>query len=184
MSCQPRAGRLVGLDEQPAMLAAYAEGADRLGIDHDEIPGRWPAAATDTQIADVVVCHHVLYNVADLAPFIAALHAHARRRVVIEITDRHPQASLNTLWAHFHDIERPDGPRAEDAIAVLDELGLPVQIERFTRTDRLAGNRATHIRFARRRLCLPPDRIPEIARLLAEQTIAPTEFVTLWWDQA
>jgi hypothetical protein len=34
--------------------------------------GRWPDIAPQAPTADVVLCHHVLYNVADIAPFAAA----------------------------------------------------------------------------------------------------------------
>ena len=31
--------------------------------------GTWPTVAEPPPVADVVVCHHVAYNVSDLAPF-------------------------------------------------------------------------------------------------------------------
>jgi hypothetical protein len=47
--------------------------------------------------------------------------------VVVEITGRHPQAWMNDLWLRFHGIVRPEGPRAEDAVAALKELGVPLE---------------------------------------------------------
>ena len=38
--------------------------------------------------------------------------------------ERHPLEWMRDLWLHFHDLERPDGPTAEDARGVLAELGL------------------------------------------------------------
>jgi hypothetical protein len=49
--------------------------------------------------------------------------------VVVEITGRHPQAWMNDLWLRFHGIVRPEGPRAEDAVAALEELGVPLERE-------------------------------------------------------
>jgi hypothetical protein len=142
--------------------------------------------------ADVVVCHHVLYNVADLAPFVAALTSHARRRVVAELTERHPLAGLRPLWQRFHGLDRPDGPGAGDAAAALGALGLAV-----TRQDRESADRFGHddfdelVAFTRRRLCLPASRDPEVARALLEQGTRqvdgvwvsgqPRRVVTLSW---
>ena len=62
----------------------------------------------------------MLYNVANLEPFARSLAAVARGRVVFELTERHPLHWMNDLWLRFHDLERPDGPTAEDALDALD----------------------------------------------------------------
>ena len=63
--------------------------------------------ASAAPIADVVVCHHVVYNVADIVPFLTALATHARLAVVLELTSRHPQVAWSDAWRHFWGIERP-----------------------------------------------------------------------------
>src|ERR671927_27146 len=75
-----------------------------------QVRGNWPDVAEQTDDADVVVCHHVFYNVPDLVPFAQALTRHARRRVVVELTDQHPLVATRDLWLHFHGIDRPSGP--------------------------------------------------------------------------
>ena len=57
-----------------------------------------------------------LYGVADLAAFVLALDAHAHRRVILELTQRHPLAAMAPLWRYFWDLERPEGPTAADAV--------------------------------------------------------------------
>src|SRR5438067_1792139 len=81
------------------------------------ILGRWPEVAPQAGRASVVVCGHVLYNVADLMPFLSALNDAAERRVVVEITRSHPRnrALERELWRHFWNLERPQGPTLEDA---------------------------------------------------------------------
>ena len=119
----PPAAAVTAVDQSAGMLATFAELAEKRGIGHREVEGLWPDVAGDVAPADVVVCHHVLYNVGDIVPFVAALTAHARRRVVVEITARHPQAGLNELWERFHGNVRPTRPTADDAAAVLRDLG-------------------------------------------------------------
>ena len=82
---------------------------------------------------DVVTCHHVLYNAPDPVPFLAALTAHARRRVVVETAARHPLTALNPLWLRFHGLARPADPTADDLVAICDAMGLPARHEAWTR---------------------------------------------------
>jgi hypothetical protein len=67
-----------------------------------------------------VVCHHVVYNVADLASFVRALDERATRRVVVELTAVHPMSWLAPYWKELHDLGQPQRPVADDAIAVLE----------------------------------------------------------------
>ena len=168
----PPAVAVTAVDQSPRMLAAFAELATKQGIDHRQVEGLWP---------DVVVCHHVLYNVGDLVPFVVALTDHARRRVVVEITADHPQATLNPLWERFHGTVRPTRPTAVDAAAVLSDLGLDVSVEEFEAPPRWGHDhdRAELVAFTRRRLCLPADRDPAIAAILPPPV--PRGHVTLWW---
>ena len=86
----PRAATVTGVDSGPGMLADFAASADARGVAHHEVAGTWPDIAGEVDAADVVVCHHVFYNVASLPPFVTALTSHARRRVVVELTAEHP----------------------------------------------------------------------------------------------
>lgn len=180
----PPARRLVAVDESAELLADLSGAAERRGVDHVEVLGRWPDVAATAPAADVVVCHHVFYNVPDLVPFALALTTHARRRVVVELTDRHPRTADAPLWRLFHGIERPTGPTAHDAIAVLEEAGLAVGVERFTAPPRPGVGADQWVAFVRKRLCLPPDRDPEIAALMDAGATEPVSraTTTLWWD--
>lgn len=129
------------------------------------------------------MCHHVVYNVADLRAFAAQLDAHRRHRVVIELTAVHPMAWLAPYWKALHGIDQPDRPNAGDAIEVLRAAGLDVHHERWERPVDMIGELGDD-RMARigRRLCLPPQRLDELAELLVE--VPPPhnrEVVTVWW---
>jgi SAM-dependent methyltransferase len=166
------AGRLVAVDESAAMVASFLAATGQRGVPAEAVEGRWPEVAARVGPADVVVCHHVLYNVADLAPFARALTDHARRRVVAELTDRHPLAGLGPLWRRFHGLDRPTGPGADDAAAALAALGLVVERQDWESRDRFGfDDFGELVAFTRRRLCLPATRDPEVAEaLLAEGT--------------
>lgn len=181
----PPASELTAVDESPAMLAALEATAAARGLAVRTVPGRWPEVAETVGEADVVVCHHVLYNVADLGDFVVALSDHARRRVVVEITARHPLAGTNGLWRHFHGHDRPEGPTFEDALGVLAEVGIDAGVEVFPRPSRWEGrDRAMRVAFVRRRLCLDSGRDPEIDSRLEPgvSDLEPTEAACLWWD--
>ncbi|MHB1486694.1 MAG: class I SAM-dependent methyltransferase [Acidimicrobiales bacterium] len=178
----PPAGLLTAVDESQGMLDAFARAVAGSRVRHAEILGRWPDVAPDTPEADVVVCHHVLYNVADLAPFLVALDRHARDRVVVELTTRHPQSDLSPLWKTIHGIDRPTGPTAVDATEVAAALGYDVHVEGFEQASLWQeAPREEGIAFARRRLCVGPEHDTEIAAYLDETAKASRQLVTLWW---
>ena len=180
----PPAALVVAVDPSAELLAAFAEAAERERVAHRTVQGQWPAVAAQVEPQDVVVCHHVFYNVADLPPFAEALSGHARRRVVVELTAQHPASNLNRAWRELHGLERPTTPTADDAIAVLEEMGLDVHWEE---SERLAApthrSRAEVIAFTRLRLCVGADRDAEIDVLLGpEHESALRRVVTVWWD--
>jgi len=179
----PPAGEIIGVDESQAMLDTFAAGAERRGVRHTEIVGEWPEVAPHVPRADVVVCHHVVFNVARLEPFVAALDRHAARRVVIELTEEHPQSDLNALWRTIHGFDRPTRPTAADAGDLMRLMGLEVHVERFERPslwyDAPLDER---VAFARRRLCVGPEHDAEIQAYIEEKAGGPRRLVTLWWD--
>ena len=179
----PRAACITAVDQSAELLESFAATAEQLSVDHREVLGTWPEVASAVGTHDVVVSHHVFYNVPNLAPFIGALTAAARGRVVIEMTATHPGVSLNELWRHFHGIDRPTGPTYEDALAVLRELGVAASVETWDRPGRRAtAPRRELVAFARRRLCLPKERDPEIDALLDERSVwSPSHLATIWW---
>jgi SAM-dependent methyltransferase len=188
----PRATRITGVDVEPRMLDSLAATAAALGTVVHTVAGSWPQVAGQVADADLVTCYNVLYNVADLAPFVAALTERARRLVVAEVTAGHPLAMLNPLWARFHGLRRPDAPTADDLLAVLRSLGLPVSAQAWRRPPLAEYETfADLVDVTRRRLCLPPARADEVGAALREMGADPgnpadfgssgRELVTIWW---
>ena len=171
-----RSGRVVAVDEQKSML-------DRCDAD-EKIEGRWPDVAPQAGTADVVVCGHVLYNVADLTDFVTALDKAASQRVVVEITEKHPLTWTGPLWKRFWDLDRPDGPSWDDAVGVIEECGFHPEVESWEGERSIVGfhNHAGWAAFIRRRLCLPREREAEVEVALAD--VPPPSrrrLVTMWW---
>lgn len=165
---------LTAVDADSALLDACAARAAWLDVPFERIEGRWPDFADRAPVVDVVLCGNVLYNVADLAPFVAALADHARHLVIAEVAVRHPLTELNPLWERFHGVARPDGPGLEDLIAALDELGIQPDVTRWTRP--LEAEYATFaelVEVTRRRLCLPPSAAADVDRALRDLGHSP-----------
>ncbi len=167
------AQEITGVDQQEEMLANFAEAWAAAGVPHREVVGRWPEVADQVGLADVVVCNHVVYNVARIEPFLRALTERCRRRVVVELTDTHPTAPFNFLWQHFWQLPRPSEPTAELFLNVLRELGYSPTVESVVTQDSMAGPqdpprmpRSDYVAFARRRLCLTQDRDEEVDAVL------------------
>ena len=192
-----RASEVTGVDGSAEMLATFRAAIDGAGGRATTVEGAWPDVAEGVSIADVVVCGHVLYNVQHLAPFVEALTEHAHGRVVVEITERHPLAWMNDLWRRFHGVRFPDGPSADDAVAALEESGIDAR--RDDHVDDRAGaagfaTAADAVALVRTRLCLRPERDPEVADALGDRLREreggwsagpPTQpLATLWWPGA
>jgi SAM-dependent methyltransferase len=191
---RPRCSLIVAVDSSAAQLAEFRRQARRAGVTARTVQGEWPAVSTSTPVADVVVCNHVAYNVADLAPFARALTHHARRRVVMEVTSRHPTAWMADLWWRFHALPRPDHPDADDVISVLRDIGLTVRRHAEVSARRAGGfeRREDAVAWIRRRLCLDASRDADVAAALGDRLVYDGAFwsvrppidpvVTVWWD--
>ncbi len=186
MALVPPAGSVVAVDQQQGMLDAFADAATRRGVQHREFLGNWPDVVDQVPECDVVVCHHVAYNVADIAPFLQALDSRARRRVVLELPQRHPLSNMNPLWKQFWDLDRPTRPTAEDLGAIAAALGFDAHLDLWE--DETWGRRVQlpddeRVAFARIRLCLTEDRDAEVAAaLIAQSDAGPRAVATVWWD--
>jgi hypothetical protein len=92
--------------------------------------------------------------------------------------------SMTSLWRHFWNLERPDGPAASDALSVIRYAGIDAQLQECgTRNRPLAPCRAC-LRRSRwsswARLCLTADRDAELAELMAATPPGPRRLATIW----
>ena len=150
------------------MLEQFSAAATALGVPVATFQGRWPDVAGEVPVADVVVSHHVAYNVAAIEPFLRALTDHARRAVVVELPERHPTSWMNPLWERFWSLPRPSEPSAALFTEVVRSLGWLPEVAWAERRPRAATEEITpaYVAFVRRRLCLAPARDGEVAEAL------------------
>src|SRR5215475_2638632 len=194
LALSEKAGHIVAVDTNASFLDTFRGLAEGQHIGAETIIGEWPDVAERAAVADIVVCHHVLYNVADLAPFVTALSAHARRRVVVEISDRHPMTPWNPLWKRFHGLDRPTAPTASDAVAAITSLGLAPHVIRWQRPATLEAMTFDDlVSMTGRRLCLGPDRVDDVAAAIRDLGVDPAvptlggtmrDTATIWWAGA
>ena len=168
---------LVGVDHNPGMLEVFAADCTARGVAFRTVLGEWPAVFDQAGIADAVLCHHVGYNTVEFPPFLVALTVAARRGVVMELTAQHPMAWLDPLWVRFHGLHREQPATADDAVAVLQEMGIQPTVVRWERPPRLPEDPE----WVARRLCLPLDRVREVGEALADIPPRPRVTVTLSW---
>ncbi|MFI6598659.1 class I SAM-dependent methyltransferase [Nonomuraea sp. NPDC050536] len=194
-----RHGSIIAIDTSRDMLTGLAERAQQLDVPARLIAGRWPEASDvlltrdEGEVADVVVCHNVLYNIRDLPPFLLALDRCAGTRVVIELTEVPPPSALNPLWARFHGLSRPDRPTAAAVFEIVEAMGLRPKMRSWAHEVATPyDDFAAAVEITRIRLCLPEQRSGEVADALLELGVDPGEpylpgtrqrnVVTIWWD--
>ena len=178
----PPATHVIGVDHQQGMLDVFTEQAQQRSVACTTVLGDWPDVSSKTPTADVVVCHHVLYNVQDIEPFVRAMSDHAKRRVVVEMPQLHPLSSLSALWKEFWNIDRPTQPSSNDAVEVIRACGFDARSELFTQELGVRPVTDDDVRFTRIRLCLTPDRDADIRTFLEQHPVTSRALATIWWD--
>ncbi|MGI9016330.1 MAG: methyltransferase domain-containing protein [Euzebya sp.] len=179
---------VVGVEPRPALAQVSREAGVTV------IEGRWPDQVKQAGTAEVCLCTHVLYDVQEPQPFLVALAAAARRRVVVEVTGSHPWTGIGPLYELVHGISRPTGPTAELLVQVIQEAcGVMPQIQDWTRPGSIYADAETMLDQDRRMLCIGADH-PKTAALAeavmarvqilpsGEVQLPPVRQATIWWD--
>ena len=121
------------VDPSPSMLeqlegaSSEVEGANVTGVNAE-----WEAARVEA--ADLVLCSHVVYGVADIRPFVQKLHDHARGRVVMVSFVDSPQAGVAPLWEPVYGEERINLPALPELMNVLWEMGIYASVRMMAPT--------------------------------------------------
>ena len=99
-------------------MRARIPGLDNVTV----IASRWEDA--DPAPADLVICCHVLYGVADAVPFIRHLEAAARQRVFIYLRDHPQDRPADRVWELITGRTQPRQPLFGDLYNLLRSIGV------------------------------------------------------------
>ena len=179
----PPATDVIGVDHQPEMLEMFRANALARGVTSEVFEGFWPALASQVPMADVAVAHHVVYNVQEIEDFLLSMNDHAKKRVVLELPQRHPLSTSAPLWKHFWNLDRPIDPTPGQLVDVLAEIGISAHLELWSGPMRTESSLEQLAHYSRIRLCLPASREVEVLEFHSGQPqITERQLATIWWD--
>ena len=118
-----RCGSATVVDPSRGMLDQLEESLAEIGeVNVNGVHADWESAQVDS--ADIALCSHVVYGVADIRPFLQKLHDHARERVVMVSFVHSPQAGVAPLWEPVYGEARVNLPALPELMNVLWEMGI------------------------------------------------------------
>lgn len=91
------------------------------------LEARWEEAEVD--VADIVLCVHVLCVVAGVESFVRKLEAHAREQVLVVLFQSPPQSQTYALWERVHGEARLPLPSLPEFQEVLEQMGIDAPVE-------------------------------------------------------
>ena len=116
------------VEPSASMVEQLEEGARDADITNvTTVQDPWEEA--DSEPADIVLCAHVLYGVADVVPFIRKLEASARDKVLVLMFIDSPQSHLAPLWEPVHREVRINLPAVPELLRVMWEIGIYPDLE-------------------------------------------------------
>lgn len=166
LALAPHVRRVVAVDPSPAMLGFLKEDvAEQKLTNVETVASAWLDA--EVEPADVVLCSHVLYPIADPVPFIRKLESSARQRVYVYLRVD-PLPTDFGLWREFYGVSLQAQPTHLDLINLLAQLEIVPDVEvvhhRFTWTFAEVEEAVAQVRNS---LCLREDDIAATTRLRA-----------------
>ncbi|HEV8638916.1 MAG TPA: methyltransferase domain-containing protein [Chloroflexota bacterium] len=122
------ARRVVAVEPSAAMREPLE--ANTYGLTNVEVvPLAWPEAAERVEAADVVICAHVLYPVAEVEPFLRALGGSARRLCFLQLRLGQREGPYLELFERVWGEPRALAPTALDLLNVAHQLGFAANFE-------------------------------------------------------
>ena len=111
-----------------SMIEQLREAASEAEIENYSVTqALWDVAEVDA--ADLVLCAHVLYGVADVEPFVRKLEAHANSLVVVLVFVESPMNRISKFWNPVHGEERIDMPALPELMNALWEMGIYADVQ-------------------------------------------------------
>ncbi|HEX6548534.1 MAG TPA: class I SAM-dependent methyltransferase [Candidatus Dormibacteraeota bacterium] len=155
-------------------MRAHIEPRDNLTV----IASSWEDA--DPAPADLVICSHVLYGVAEVAPFLEKLEARARERVFVYLRDCQMSLPSEALWRRLAG-SRARMPEFRDLYLVLRGMGVAPDV---TMVEYAASRRYPDLEAAVEEVSAALGERWEDAsgRAFLEERLQPSSDGGLLWD--
>jgi 2-polyprenyl-3-methyl-5-hydroxy-6-metoxy-1,4-benzoquinol methylase len=124
----PHVASLTAVEPDAAMLPRLVEAVQRAGCGNVRVVAEtWQDA--DVEPADLVLCAHVLYPIADVVPFIRRLNDHVSSTCIIALRDTVAEPEpLGRLWEQYHGEPRRLQPGYVEAFNLLIEMGIHANV--------------------------------------------------------
>ena len=127
LALAPHVGHVTAVEPSDAMLGLLrGDVAEQRMSNVTSVQSEWMNA--DVGPADVVICSHVLYPIADVVPFVDKLEASANERIFVYLR-ADPIATDFGFWADFHGEPLQDQPTHRDLFNVLLQVGILADVE-------------------------------------------------------
>jgi SAM-dependent methyltransferase len=155
-----RVREVIAVEPSASMRQAMRTGIAEHGVQNIRLVGAaWPEALSqlgDPPVADIALIAHVGYDIEHIGPFLDALEAAVRQRVVAVLTDRSPASVADPFWPIVHGEERTALPALPELIAVLRARGRATELQRVERPPRTFESPQALETFVRRQLFIAP----------------------------
>ena len=116
--------QVINVEPSAAMRTEFDASAAEAVISNARcIDADWPTGAEGIE-GDVVLVANVTYFVRDIVPFVSALTAAARKRVIISVWSVPPPNDAASLFELVHGTPQAPAPNHRELLAVLWDLGL------------------------------------------------------------
>jgi SAM-dependent methyltransferase len=127
LSLARHVARVTAVDPSLAMLELLREDVAAQRLDNVEtVTTGWLEA--DVEPADIVICSHVLYPIADVIPFVRKLEAATKQRLFVYLRVD-PIPTDMGLWSEFHGVQLQGQPAHLDLINALAQAGIQPDVE-------------------------------------------------------
>lgn len=193
----PHVGRIMAVEPDAAMAALLEQAIrDEELANVELIRAPWQEATVEP--ADLVLCAHVLYPIAEPAGFVRKLDRNARRACFLALRETAPEPEpLGRLWQHYHDEPRYLQPGFIEAYNLLHELGIYANIRILRGSNSMWSFESLDhaVATVHEHLILPEnDEVDARLRRELEQALVPDgEWLTLpmspppaailWWEK-
>ena len=183
------------VDPSPSMLEQLEASVSEVeGTNVTGVNAEWESARVAA--ADLVLCSHVVYGVADIRPFLQKLYDHAKKRVVLVSFVDSPQAGVAPLWEPVYGEERVNLPALPELMDVLWEMGIYPSIRMMPPTGpHTFESVEAAVEEVSGRLFIGSDseRLERLSETIEEfleetedgyriKTARPTRQGIIWWD--